>query len=48
LYWFNWVVYLTVFLLVGCFFPTGSHRVEPIGESGCGFNLELQELSRWC
>ncbi|CAL8398362.1 unnamed protein product, partial [Arctogadus glacialis] len=23
-----------------------SHRVEPIGESGCGFNLELQELSR--
>ncbi|CAL8293148.1 unnamed protein product [Lota lota] len=23
-----------------------SHRVEPIGESGCGFNLELKMLSR--
>lgn len=36
-----------IYSFTRCFVPLGSHRVEPLGGSGCGSSLALQDLSQW-
>lgn len=31
---------------IRCFVPSGSHRVEPLGGSGCGSSFALQDLNQ--
>lgn len=31
---------------IRCFVPSGSHRVEPVGGSGCGSSFALQDLNQ--
>lgn len=32
---------------IGCFVPSGSHRVEPVGGSRCDSSFALQDLNQW-
>lgn len=36
-----------IYSFIVCFFPSGSHRVEPVGGSGCGSSFALQDLNQW-
>lgn len=36
----------TSYSFIRCFVPSGSHRIEPLGGSGCGSSFALQDLNQ--